>query len=206
MSNGIVSVILSNFIRVNICIRVTASGMASHMRLGGEFLSIFDVDNPRLGIRLREEASGSHSVIRLPRKESLRILPQTGMMKLFNALVACEALSQKSLERGDSRRTFGDDNSRGAPMYSCVGVLALRFGGVVECSPCFASLSNEHWRTIIEMARRAESALESFADTAVLRQLAAAKQVVKFKTLSAPYSHHRVKYFGAIAFGCNVFL
>ena len=71
-----------NFIRVNICIRVTASGMASHMRLGGEFLSIFDVDNPRLGIRLRE-ASGSHSVIRLPRNESLRILPQTGMMKFF---------------------------------------------------------------------------------------------------------------------------
>ena len=174
--------------------------------LGGKFLSIFDVDNPRLGIRLCEEASGSHSVIRLPRKESLRILPQTGMMKLFNALVTCEAPSRKSLERGESRRTFGDDNSGGAPMYSCVGVQASRFGGVVQCSPCFASLSNEHWRTIIDMARRAESALESFADTAVLRQLAAAKQVVKFKTLSAPYSHHRVKYFGAIAFGCNVFL
>jgi hypothetical protein len=59
-------------------------------------------------------------------------------MKLFNALVACEALSQKSLERGDSRRTFGDDNSGGTPMYSCVGVQASRFGGVVECSPCFA--------------------------------------------------------------------
>ena len=105
--------------------------------LGGKFLSIFDVDNPRLGIRLCE-ASGSHSVIRLPRNESLRILPQTSMMKLFNALVACE-------ERGDSRRTFGDDNSGGAPMYSCVGVQASRFGGIVQCSPCFASLSNEHW-------------------------------------------------------------
>mgnify|MGYP000445064717 CR=1 FL=1 len=69
-----------NFIQVNICIRVTASGMASHMRLGGEFLSIFDVDNPRLGIRLCE-ASGSHSVIRLPRNESLRILPQTGCLQ-----------------------------------------------------------------------------------------------------------------------------
>ena len=91
-------------------------------------------------------------------------------------------------------------------MYGCVGVQASRFGGVVQCSPCFASLSNEHWTTIIEMVRRAESALESFADTAVLRQLAAAKQVVKFKTLSSPYSHHRVKYFGAIGFGRNVFL
>lgn len=180
--------------------------MASDTRSGGGFTSIFDVDNPRLGIRLRE-ASGSHSVIRLPRNESLRILPQTGMMKLFNALVTCEALSRKSLERGESRRTFGDDNSGGAPMYSCVGVQASRFGGVVQCSPCFASLSNEHWTTIIEMVRRAESALESFADTAVLRQLAAAKEVVQFTTLSAPYSHHhRVKYFGAIAFGRNVFL
>ena len=56
------------------------------------------------------------------------------------------------------------------------------------------------------MARRAESALESFVGTTVLRQLAAAKQVVEFKTLSAPCSHHCMKYFSAIAFGHNVFL
>lgn len=56
------------------------------------------------------------------------------------------------------------------------------------------------------MTRRAESALESFADTNVLRQLLAAKELVDFKTLSAPNNHHRVKYFGALAFGRNVFL
>jgi hypothetical protein len=79
---------------------------------------------------------------------------------LMIILKMARGFHRNRLERGDARRAFGDGNSGGAPMYSCVGVQALRFGGVVECSPCFASLSNEHWRTIIEMAKRAESALE----------------------------------------------
>ncbi len=54
-------------------------------------MSILDVENPRIGIRI-QEASGSHSIIRLLRNESLRLLPRNGMMKLFDALVARPSL------------------------------------------------------------------------------------------------------------------
>jgi hypothetical protein len=167
-------------------------------------MSVFDVDNPQIGIPVREK-SGFHSIIRLPRNESLRILPKSGMMDIVESLVACESLSRNSLERGDKRRTFGDGVSGGTPKYTSVGVQASRLGGVLDRSPCLASLSDKHWSTIIKMTRRAESALESFADTSILRQLTAAKQVVDFRTLSTPDSKC-VKYFGALAFGSNIFL
>lgn len=168
-------------------------------------MSVIDVENPRFGIRI-QEASGTHSVIRLPRKESLRILPNNGMMKLFDALVACEAISRTPLKRGESRRIFGDGPDGGSPMYSSIGVQVSRFGGVIANSPCFSSLPEYHWRTIVSMTQRAEAAFESFADTSALRQIIAAKQVVDFKTLSTPDGTHSAKYFGAIAFGRNVFL
>lgn len=126
---------------------------------------------------------------------------------MFTALVACKELSRSSLKRGEARKIFGDGTSGGAPMYSSVRVQASRCGGILERSPRYASLQDHHWKTIVNMTRRAESALESFADTNVLRQLSAAKELVDFKTLSSPNnSQHCVKYFGALAFGRNVFL
>jgi hypothetical protein len=169
-------------------------------------MSVLDVFNPNLGVAVREHAQ-AHSIIRLPRTESLRILPKSGMLDMFKALVACEELSRSSLKRGEARKIFGDGTSGGAPMYSSVGVQASRCGGILERSPRYASVKDQHWKTIVTMTRRAESALESFADTNVLRQLSAAKELVDFKTLSSPNnSHHCVKYFGALAFGRNVFL
>lgn len=168
-------------------------------------MSVFDVDNPRIGIRI-QEASGTHSVLRLPCNESLHILPKKGMMELFDALVVCKSMSRTSIKRGESRRIFGDGPDGGSPMYSSIGVQVSRFGGVITNSPCFSSLANCHWCTIVSMTRRAEAAFESFADTSALHQLTAATQVVDFKTLSTPDGRHSVKYFGAIAFGRNVFL
>jgi len=168
--------------------------------IGGEYMSVLDVENPRTGNAVQCRP-GVNSVIRLPRQESLRILPKSGMSKLYEALVSCELLSRTPLSRGDARRIFGDG---GRPMYSSVGAQASRFGGVLERSPQYASLSEEHWRTLIKMTRRAECALESFADPSVLRQLNAAKALIDFNTLSN--NHTSVKYFGAIAFGRNVFL
>ena len=52
----------------------------------------------------------------------------------------------------------------------------------------------------------AESAFESMADHQVLSHLYHAKQVVPFKTMSVSDSTASAKYFGALAFGCNVFL
>ncbi len=57
------------------------------------------------------------------------------------------------------------------------------------------------------MTRRAEAAVKSFADCSVICQLLAAKQIVPFKTMSGPHNNrHCTKYFGAIAFGVNIFL
>jgi hypothetical protein len=165
---------------------------------------LHDVD-PRSGVAFRD-LSGSLSVIRLPRNESLRILPKSGMLEIYESLVACEMLSRTSLERGETRRIFGDGASGGSPMYSCVGVQAARIGGVIDWQKCYSSLTKKRWKLLIKMTRRAEAAMESFADTAVIRQLAAAKDIVPFKTMSAPDSNACVKYFGAIAFGRNVFL
>jgi hypothetical protein len=168
--------------------------------IGGEYMSVLDVENPCIGNAVQCRP-GVNSIIRLPRKESLRILPKSGMSKMYDALVSCELLSRTPLLRGDARRIFGD---RGRPMYSSIGAQVSRFGGVLERSPQYASLSEEHWRTLIKMTRRAECALESFADASVLRQLNAAKALVDFNTLSS--NNTSVKYFGAIAFGRNVFL
>lgn len=168
-------------------------------------MTIFDEIDPNIGVAVREH-SQSHSIIHLPRNESLCVMPKSGMMDIFMALVSCEQLSRKSLERGDKRKIFGDGIFGGTSMYSSVGVQVSRFGGVLERSPCYGFLPDSHWKTIINMTRRAESALESFVDTNVLHQLSTAKDVVDFKTLSAPNSSQHVKYFGALAFGCNVFL
>lgn len=127
-------------------------------------------------------------------------------MILFDTLVTNVLLLWKSLERRNTRWIFGDGISGGAPMYSSVGVQASRFGGVVNCTPRFSLLSDDHWRTIIKMAQKAKSALESSADSTVLWQLDATKNVVEFMTLSTSNSHHCMKYFGAMVFGHNVFL
>lgn len=168
-------------------------------------MSIFDELNPLRGIAVRATC-GDHSVIRLPRHQSLRILPKKGMMAIYNSLLACQNVSKKTLVRGESKRIYGDGRNGGTPFSCAVGVQVLRTGGVVESSPCFASLSTAHWKVLLRMTRRAEVALESFADTSLLHQLSMAKKVVPFMTMSTPNMNDNVKYFGAIAFGENVFL
>ncbi len=169
-------------------------------------MAIVDNVDPRSGVAFMN-ASGDHPVIRLPRKDSLRILPKSGMMNIYDTLVASEMLAKKSLERGEERRIYGDGLFGGSPKYSSVGVQVSRMGGVLDRTKCFSKLSDQHWSGLTKMARRAEAAVESFADCSVIRQLLAAKRIVPFKTMSAPNNNrHRVKYFGAIAFGINIFL
>ena len=99
---------------------------------------LHDVD-PRFGVAFRDDR-GTHPVIRLPRNDSLRILPKSGMSEIYDSLVACELLSGKSLDRGDSRRVYCDGDDGGAPMYSCLGVLAARTGGVIDLKKCYSAL------------------------------------------------------------------
>jgi hypothetical protein len=64
----------------------------------------------------------------------------------------------------------------------------------------------------MKMVMRAELLFEMFANQEVIDHVCAAKDVVPFKTMHAPHRHRtcahipHAKYFGAIAFGCNVFL
>ena len=167
-------------------------------------MQILEHSDPRCGVAYRDNW-GAHPIIQLPRNESLRILPKSGMSEIYESLVACKLLSRKSLDRGDSRRVYGDDDDGGSPMYSCIGVLAARTGGVVDVKQCYSSLIRKHWKVIMKMTTRAEAAFESFADSAVIHQMKDAKEHVSIKTMSAPHSNHSSKYFGAMAFGRNVF-
>jgi hypothetical protein len=137
--------------------------------------------------------SGDHPVIQLPCNESLRILPKSGMMKIYDTLVACEKLAKKSLERGEDKKIYGDGLFGDSPMYSSVGIHASRTGGVLDRCKYFSKRSDKHWSRLTKMTRRAEAAVKSFADCSV--------------TMSGPNNNqHCTKYFGAIAFGVNIFL
>lgn len=78
---------------------------------------------------------------------------------------------KKTVVRGESKKIYGDSKNGGTPFSCSVGVQMLRTSGVVESSPCFASLSNAHWKVLLQMTRRAEVALKSFADPSILHQL-----------------------------------
>jgi hypothetical protein len=166
-------------------------------------MDVLDDFDPRRGVAYRDP-TGYHPVIKLPRNESLRILPKSGMMQIYDCLIAFEMSMKKSLERGNSRRIFSDGASGGSPMYSSVGVQVSRTGGVIERNSC--TVPHKYWKELIKMTRRAENAMESFADNSVICQLSAAKEAVPFMTMSALCNRFHVKYFGAIAFGRNVFL
>ncbi len=66
--------------------------------IGTEYMSVLDVENPRTGNAVQCRP-GVNSVIRLPRNESLRILPKSGMSKMYDALVSCELLTRTPLQR-----------------------------------------------------------------------------------------------------------
>ena len=63
----------------------------------------------------------------------------------------------------------------------------------------------EQWDNIVEMMKRIENAFSSFVDTKSLRQLNAAKEMLKYKTITTSSSHlHQNYIFKGLAFGINV--
>jgi hypothetical protein len=79
--------------------------------------------------------------------------------------------------------------------------------GVLNHDPWAASIDTNHWVRVKKMVKRAELLFESFAGSEVLDHIQRAKGVVPFKRMHAPHCNQaHAKYFGAIAFGCNVFL
>ena len=102
--------------------------------------------------------------------------------------------------------------------YNTLGVRPNRAGqGVIDVDAWAEKICPNHWCNVMKMVCRAELVFESFAPDEVLQHIKSAKDIVQFRTMRAPppitdpyYATTRpippAKYFGCIAFGCNVFL
>jgi len=155
--------------------------------------------------------NGCRPFILVPRHSSLDVLPKSGMSKIYDSLQFCLSLKGSSLARGRAKTIFGDEGVR--VVYKCVGVRAsINSHNVVDYNNWTTMLGVTHWRRIMKMVKRAEVLLEAYAPQEVLDHIRIAREVVPFKTMHAPHfngAFKRIpaaKYFGAIAFGCNVFL
>ena len=174
--------------------------------LGGTHLHVQDETNPCRGLTFTRIDS-TLPFIRMPRQQSLDIVGQFSMKDIVFALEECEKLKKTSLRRSDNKRVFGDYGKR--VKYTCAGVQVCRNKPeVLNCNSFMEKLPECHWNILMKLMRHAESAFESIADNGVMSHMYHAKQVVPFKTMSAPFISETtpLKYYGALAFGCNVFL
>jgi hypothetical protein len=69
-------------------------------------------------------------------------------------------------------------------------------------------LPRNHWRVLMRLMTMTECCFEEVADSAVLSHVHHAHNGVPFQTMKLPHGNHTspLKYYGGIAFGCNVFL
>jgi hypothetical protein len=86
-------------------------------------------------------------------------------------------------------------------MFTCVGNQVSRNSPqVLNHAPFQDKLKRHHWEALMWMMRRAELCFDVIADHQVVSHICHARMVVPFKTMSGS------KYYGGIAYGCNVFL
>ena len=173
--------------------------------IGGTHLHVQDETNPCLGLTFTR-VNSTLPFIRLPRQQSLDICGQVSMKDIVFALEECEKLKKTSLRRSDNKRVFGDYGKR--VKYTCAGVQVCRNKReVLNCNSFMEDLPLCHWTILMKLMRHAEYAFESIADNEVMSHMHHAKHVVPFKTMSIPNSQTTpLKYYGALAFGCNVHL
>ncbi len=165
--------------------------------------------NHSIGLSLLSNNNPTFTLI--PRQSALSVLPKSGLNKTYDSLSYILSTHRASLSRGHSKTIFCDPNDR--VMYKCFGVRPGRNStGILEFDNWAERIDTIHWRRVMDMVTRAELLFEKFAEQEVLDHIRAAKQVVPFQTMHAPNRHCKsaniphAKYFGAIAFGCNVFL
>ena len=94
-------------------------------------------------------------------------------------------------------------------MYTCAGVqVSQKNREVLDAAPWMKELPLCHWKVLMKLMRRVECYFEEISDHQVLSHLYHAKKIVPFKTMALPSSDKvpGLKYFGGMAFGCNVFL
>ena len=170
-------------------------------------MHIPDETDPFRGLTFAR-VDGALPFIRLPRKQSLDIIRQLLSLKdIVHALEECEKLKKTSMTRSDNKQIFGDYGR--LVMYTCVGVQPSRNSPeVLDCNPFMEKLPECHLSVLMKLMQHVEHCYESIADSKVISHIFHAKQVVPFKTMTLPGSSHKstLKYYGALAFGCNVFL
>ena len=172
----------------------------------GSHVHICDEVDPNRGLTF-QRVDNVLSFIRLPRAMSLNILSQVGHYSIIKALHACEKLKKTSLVGSDRKRIFGDYGTK--VMYTCAGVQVSRNSKMVhEAAPYMEALPKLHWRVLMRSMKMAERCFEEIGDSVVLSHVHHAKSVVPFQTMKLPHTNHTspLKYYGGIAFGCNVFL
>ena len=172
----------------------------------GTHLYVDDETNPDRGLTFAR-LNNALPFIRMPRSMSLNIIGKCRTKQIYNALEACEKMRKVSLVRSDRKRVFGD---YGKPVtYTCAGVQVSRNSReILDFPPCMEKLPSQHWEALTWIMRRAEMCFQDLADHQVVSHMRNAKTAVPFKTMSL-FNHTTqpsCKYYGGLAFGCNVFL
>ncbi len=154
--------------------------------------------NPNVGLSCLR-INNSLPFIWLPRISALSIIQSSGLKRIYNALEACEKMRKVSLVRGKRKRIFTDYGKR--VMYTCVGIQVSRNSPqVLDQAPFMDKVKSHHLDALMWMMRRAELCFEQIADHQVISHVCHARSLLPFKTISGS------KYYGGMAFGCNVFL
>ena len=68
------------------------------------------------------------------------------------------------------------------------------------------SLPVHHWKALMKIMHRAETCFEQLLDHQVISHIHHAKRLVPYRTMTSPSTKSPLKYFGGLAYGCNVFL
>jgi hypothetical protein len=129
------------------------------------------------------------------------------MKEIFCALEECEKLKKTSLVRSNRKRIFADYGK--CVLYTCAGVqVSMNAQGVLDYNAYMDQLSEQHLRVLMKLMHHAEYCFEAIADNDVISHVYHAKQLVSFKTMNVMTTTEQMslKYYGALAFGCNVFL
>jgi hypothetical protein len=160
-------------------------------------LYVEDKTNPNLGLSC-SRVNNSLRFIWLPHSNALSIIASSGLNRIYAALEACEKLRKFPLVQGEKMRIFTDYGKR--VMYTCVGNhLSRNCQQVLDHAPFQDKLEKHHWEALMWMMS-AELCFKMIADHQVVSHIYHARMVIPFKTMSGS------KYYGGIAYGCNVFL
>jgi hypothetical protein len=167
-------------------------------------LHIDDELNPNVGLFF-PHINNAVPFIRLPRRLSLDIIGQAGLQNMYKALDACEGLKKRPSVRGKGKQIFGD---RGKPLkFVVMGVHVSRNSNeVMDCAPFMQSLPDHHWKALMKIMHRAEKCFERIMDHQVISHIRHAKRLVPYRTMTSASTNSPLKYFGGLAYGCNVFL